>query len=500
MSTLGFGDITFHSDAGRLFSIAVLLSGIVLLLIMLPFVFIRYFYAPWLEAQLHSKAPRSADEGVRGHVILCRYDDVAAGLIPKLDERKLPYYVIEPDPATAAELHADGISVVTGESDNVDTYEALRAEDATLVVANLSDAANTNIALSVEERYPNVSIAAFAEEYSSVDLLELAGITTVIPLKHRLGEYLAGRVTVGPAHAHVVGRFKDIFIAEFPVEQTGLAGRTIRDTRLRELTGLNLVACWEQGRLHPARPGTELSQHTVAVVAGTREQLEALDAMFVIYNPNDNPVLVIGGGKVGQATAQALRRRGVAVNMIDHDESLRAELAGIADRVVIGDASNHSVIMKAGLENAPSVVLTTNDDAMNIFLAVYCRRLNPDVHIVSRITHERNFDAIHRAGADSVLSYTSLGVKSVLGLVLGVEATFVGEGADLIMEGVPASLAGKRLGEGHVARRTGLNVVAIQRADGEVESAAADTLLGPADELVILCTPAQRAAFRTEFG
>src|SRR3989339_798008 len=41
MSTLGFGDITFHSDLGRIFSIIVLVSGIVLLLIVLPFTFIR---------------------------------------------------------------------------------------------------------------------------------------------------------------------------------------------------------------------------------------------------------------------------------------------------------------------------------------------------------------------------------------------------------------------------------------------------------------------------
>ncbi|MGB8720063.1 MAG: potassium channel family protein, partial [Desulfobacterales bacterium] len=46
MSTLGFGDITFHSDIGKLFSILVLLNGIVLLLIMLPFTFIQFFYAP----------------------------------------------------------------------------------------------------------------------------------------------------------------------------------------------------------------------------------------------------------------------------------------------------------------------------------------------------------------------------------------------------------------------------------------------------------------------
>src|SRR4028119_1039851 len=50
MSTLGFGDITFHSDAGRFFSIVVLLSGMVLLLILFPFTFINFFYSPWMKA------------------------------------------------------------------------------------------------------------------------------------------------------------------------------------------------------------------------------------------------------------------------------------------------------------------------------------------------------------------------------------------------------------------------------------------------------------------
>jgi len=52
MSTLGFGDITFTSDLGRAFSVVVLVSGVVLLLIVFPFAFISFFYAPWLEARL----------------------------------------------------------------------------------------------------------------------------------------------------------------------------------------------------------------------------------------------------------------------------------------------------------------------------------------------------------------------------------------------------------------------------------------------------------------
>jgi Trk K+ transport system NAD-binding subunit len=499
MSTLGFGDITFQTDLGRLFSMTVLLSGIVLLLIVLPFVFIRSFYAPWLEAQLRLRAPREAPEGARDHVILCRYDEVAAGLVRKLRDLGVAYYVIEPDAAAAATLHGEGVSVVTGDLDSVATYRALRVDDAKLVVANLRDAENSNVALTVREECEDVPIAAFAEEMESVDVLELSGATHVLPLKHRLGEYLASRVTVGPAHAHVVGRFKDLVIAEFPVENTGLAGRTIRDTRLRELTGLNLVASWQRGRLLPARADTLLTEHSVAVVVGTEDQIAELDAMFVIYSANDNPVLVIGGGKVGQATARALRRRDVAVCLVERDAALRPLLSEVCDQVVIGDASDRNVIMKAGLEVTPTVVLTTNDDSMNSFLAVYCRRLNPAVHIVSRETHERNLEAIYRAGADSVLSYSTLGVKSLLALVLGSHAIFVGEGVDLLVEPVPQSLAGERLRDAGISERTGLNVVALEQPGGGVENASAGTLLAEGAALVMLGTREQRKAFRAEF-
>ena len=114
-------------------------------------------------------------------------------------------------------------------------------------------------------------------------------------------------MSVGTPQAHRIGRFEDLVIAEFPIENTTLAGRTIRDTRLRELTGLNIVAVWERGHLVAARPDTQLTEHSVAVVVGEPDQIAELDALFVIYNPNDNPVLVIGGGKVGRATAAALQ-------------------------------------------------------------------------------------------------------------------------------------------------------------------------------------------------
>ena len=90
MSTLGFGDITFHSDLGRAFTIIVLMYGIVMLLIVAPFTFIRFFYAPWLEAQIRFRAPREAPKDITDHVVICAHDPIAQGLIARLQELSIP--------------------------------------------------------------------------------------------------------------------------------------------------------------------------------------------------------------------------------------------------------------------------------------------------------------------------------------------------------------------------------------------------------------------------
>ncbi len=156
--------------------------------------------------------------------------------------------------------------------------------------------------------------------------------------------------------------------------------------------------------------------------------------------------------------------------------------------------------MKAGIEKAPSVVLSGADDATNIFLAVYCRRLNPDVRIVSRIGSERNLDAIHRAGADAVLSYSTLGVQSVLSIVKGTDTVILGEGVDVFVEPVPPSLVGKTLAESGIGAHTGLNVIAVQSADEVLANPAASTQLVAGSELVLLGDPEQRRGFRERFA
>jgi Trk K+ transport system NAD-binding subunit len=499
MTTLGFGDITFTSDVGRVFSIIVLLSGVVFLLVMLPFLFIRLFYAPWLEARLRLRAPREVPAGMRGHVIIVEYDAIAAGLIERLLAERIPYVVLERDPSHAGKLLGEGVAVLAGEHDHKATYERAAASAARLVLANCEDTTNTNITLTIREIAPDVPIVAVVEEQDSVDILELSGATSVLPLKQQLGAYLANRIDVGQPEAHVVGEFGRLQIAELPAHDTPFVGMLVRDTNLRQQTGASVVGFWARGKLRPAYPQTAIDARSVLVVAGTAPQITALNALLPKQHSAVPPILVIGAGKVGQAVAAALKRKSWPVHAIDRTDAALAVVAGVVDATVAGDAADRTVLERAGLLDARSVVLTTNDDAMNIYLAVYCRRLNPDLRIVSRITHGRNLEAIHRAGADFVLSYTTLGVGAVMSLLRGHPPVLLGEGVELFTVPVPSVLSGRPLRDTAIGSRTGLSVVALQHGDVLTAPLTSETLLPPGASLLMLGSDEQRAAFGEAF-
>ena len=499
MTTLGFGDITFTSDIGRLYSMVVLLSGVVFLLVMLPFLFIRLFYAPWLEARVRLRAPRELAHGTHGHVIIAEYDAVAAGLVERLTGENIPYVVVEPNPVRAGQLFAERIFVIAGENDNRMTYERAAASSARLVLANCEDTTNTNITLTVREVAPTVPVVSIVEEADSVDILQLSGATSVLPLKHQLGDYLANRADIGKPEAHIIGEFRGLQIAELPAHATPFVGQTVRDTRLRQQTGLSIVGLWARGKLRPAYPQTPIEPTSVLVVAGTRPQIAALNALLPVGN-GAAPVLIVGAGKVGQAAAASLKRKGVAVHAVDRTAAALEPLAGAVDAVFTGDAADRRLLERAGILRARSVLLTTNDDAVNIYLAVYCRRLNPDLRIVSRITHERNLEAIHRAGADFVLSYTTLGIEAVLAVLRGQPPVLLGEGVQLFGVRIPASLAGRPLRDSGIGSRTGLSVVALQQGEELITPLTSETMLAPGTELIMLGSDDQRAAFSEAFG
>ena len=457
MSTLGFGDITFTSDAGRLFTIVVLLSGTIMLLVLLPFTFIQFFFMPWVAAQEAALVPRSLPPKTHGHVLLTRVGVVEEALVKLLAAAGIEAYVIVGDLAEAAPLLDADYRVLVGPLDDPETYRAARVERAALVATTGSDTANTNVTFTVRETGATLPIVATASADASVEILEMAGCTRVLRLGQMLGEALARRVLGRDGRTRIVGEFDDLLIAEAGVAGTNLVGRTLAEARLRAESGLSAVGAWQRGVFEPARPEMRLEAGSVLVLAGSREQLARYDEDHVVAGAAAGLTLIIGSGRVGRAVAEALQAEGLDCRVIDKDATRLRDPA----RSVVGDAANHEVLERAGIAACSSVVITTHDDDVNVYLTLYCRRLRPDVQILARSTRERNVSTLHRAGADFVMSYATTGATAISNLLKRVDILLVAEGLHVFRLDTPPSLVGRCLAETDIRRSTGCTVIAI---------------------------------------
>jgi voltage-gated potassium channel len=464
MTTLGFGDITFESDLGRVFSVVVLLSGSTFLLVVLPFVFVQFVFLPWMDARQERRAPRSVPDDIDHHIVLTNLGPVEDALIARARQAGLDYVLVVDDLDETVKLHDLGYRVMLGNLDDPDTYRKVHVERAVLVAATRNDRANTNIAFTVREIAPAAHVVSTANSPASVDILQLAGSDEVVQLGEILGDAMAAR-TLGPdGRSHVIGEFAGLQIAEASVAGTPLVNTTLADAQLRGRLGVGLIGVWDRGKFEIATGSTTLRESSVIILAATPEQLAAYDREYELPTTEDRPIVIIGGGRVGRAVGRACRESGLSCCIVEQ----LSERVRPGTNYVIGDAAERSVLEEAGIEHASAVVITTHDDDVNVYLTLYCRRLRPDIRVVARSKLERNVSTLYRAGADAVLSYAGTCSAAIWNEFRGEETLLIAEGLSVFRTSVPPQLAGKTLAEAHIYRDTKCNVVAIER-DGETE-------------------------------
>lgn len=482
MSTLGFGDITFQSDLGKIFSILVLVSGVVFLLILFPFSFIRFFYAPWIEAQSKLRAPKELPENISGHVIITSFDEVVEALVNKLVAYKRDYVIVLEELNKALELNDLGYKVAVGLLDDPETYEKMRVQNAALVVAVANDELNTNIAYTVREISDTIPIITNANSQDSIDILELAGSSYVLNLKQLLGQALARRIMVGGAKSNIIGQIDQVLIAEAPAIGTPLVGKTLRESRLRELIGVNVVGIWDRGVFKIPGPDTLINNFTVLVLAGTKEQFQLYDEIFCIYHSSDSPILILGYGLVGKYTAEALEKRGIKHKIVEKNPSLK----NTNENIIIGNAADLNTLKKAGIFDTQCVIITTRNDATNIYLTIYCRRLRSDIQIISRANMDRNVSTLHRAGADLVLSYASLGANAVINFLERGKVLMLSEGLDVFKVKAPETLIGKNIKDSQIREKTQCNLIAIFDNSETIINPNPNTIIRESFELLLI--------------
>jgi voltage-gated potassium channel len=483
MSTLGFGDITFQSDIGRFFSVVVLLTGMLLLLVMLPFTFIEFFYSPWMKAQQEARAPRRVSPDMKGHVILTHRDAVTLCLVERLRQYEIPYVFVAATTEEALEIRDLGYQVVRADLRQPKDYESLGLRRAAMLVATDTDVTNTSIAFTARNLSNNLPIAATANQPDSVDVLSLAGCDHVIELASMLGASLARRTIGGDAQAHLIGSMEEIRIVEATAAGTPLIGKSLRETRLRERTGLTVIGMWERGEFVVPGPEEIIDKSTVLVMAGTQEQVDRYNELLCIYHHTPGSVIIIGAGRVGRATGRALAEAEIEYLIVDNDPA-----KALPANFLMGSAADLSTLEKAGIHTSPTVIITTRDDDTNIYLTIYCRKLRPDIQIISRATFESNTARLHRAGADFVMSYASMGANILFNLMRRENILMVAEGLNILRIELPESLAGKALLESAIRERSGCSVIAVRRNGKPIITPMPDFVFARKDILLLIGT------------
>ena len=464
MSTLGFGDITFHTDLGRGFSIIVLMSGLIFLLVLLPFTFIEFFYQPWMTAQAEASAPRKLPIETAGHVLIINYNSVTAALIRRFEQYNQRYALLVPEVEEALRFHDMGVKVMVGALDDAATYARARINDAMAVVSAGADTTNCTVAFTVRSVSSRVQIISTADNKDSVDILEMAGSNQVLRVENMIGQSFARRAIGEGGMAHLIGEFDNICIAEAMTRGTPLVGKTLKESNLGQEVGVAAVGVWESGRFEPAGAATKIYENSVLMLVGSRANFEAYNERFRVHERAPAPVVIIGGGRVGQATARALDARKLDFRVIEVD----ADRVGseYREKYVFGNAADSEVLKMAGLVEASTVIITTHDDDTNLFLTIYCRKIHPELQIICRSISERNVGALNRAGADIVMSYDSVGANAIMNLLKDSLVVMAAEGLDLFKVAVPGGLEGKTILNSGIREQTGCSVVGVSGENG----------------------------------
>jgi len=313
-----------------------------------------------------------------------------------------------------------------------------------------------------------------------------------------LGPSLACRTLGTSTRLNIIGRFEHLVIAEALATPSHLVGKSIREIGLRQATGINVVGLWNRGTFALPHPETVIEPSTVLVLAGTEEQLASYGLPIEEADDDDDaatPTLILGRGWVGRAAESVLREHGVAYRTVD-----KYQKAGEGEEnCIVGSAADHQVLIKAGINTAKSVFITTHNDDVNIYLTIYCRRLRPDIQIISRASLDRNISVLHAAGADLVMSHAAIAANTIINILTPNRVLMLTEALNIFRCTVHRRLVGSTLLTSGIRESTGCSVIAIFRNNDLLINPDPNEIFTANDEMLMIGTASAEESFTQKY-
>jgi voltage-gated potassium channel len=126
----------------------------------------------------------------------------------------------------------------------------------------------------------------------------------------------------------------------------------------------------------------------------------------------DRHMIICGYGHTGRVAAQELVKQGKSPEqmvVIDISSQPVQEAADAGFVALKGDAAKESLLQKAGLDKASAVLISPGRDDTNVLIVLTVRQLNRSVKIISSVKEEENLKLLKQAGADVIVSPSTVG-------------------------------------------------------------------------------------------
>jgi voltage-gated potassium channel len=214
-------------------------------------------------------------------------------------------------------------------------------------------------------------------------------------------------------------------------------------------------------------------------------------------------VIVAGLGRVGRQAAHELEQARRPFIIVDPGQvaARYAEERGFL--LLAGDATDDTILERAGVRRATGLIVTTANDATNMYIILSARVLNPDLYIVSRAVDDASVTKLARAGANRAISPYAIGGHRLAHLILKPAVVEFFETAlragtaalnieDLVVPG-DSPTVGRALDALDIRRVTGATILAILREGNPLASPPGDFVLAKGDQLLALGTREQLA-------
>ncbi len=188
--------------------------------------------------------------------------------------------------------------------------------------------------------------------------------------------------------------------------------------------------------------------------------------------------ILCGAGRVGMRIIDELKRKGVDYVVIERDEAVAEKLLTRGNLVLIGDATDETVLEGARVRTAKALITAASTDAENVYIVLTARGMNPDIYIVTRANDFAAERQLKRAGADKVVSPVLIGSHRMAQAALTpavadfIELTTMTETLDLNFEQVRISkgsqLDGKQIKDSRIRSEHNAMIVAITPLEGQM--------------------------------